>query len=204
MSILGAFTGSSQKKAINAADKQATNALMQGYSDASGYYNQAADLYNPWIQQGQQGQTQYMNSLGLNGAAGSQAAYDSYMSNPAYQSANNYALGNLEKKYNAGGLSDSGANRLAMSRAAVEQYGAYQNQLSGLGQQGLQATGAQSGVRAGQGDMAMGYGATRAGQAINKGNALAQNASTGINNLLGLGGLGINAYTAWANPGAKR
>lgn len=204
MSIWGAFTGSSQKKAINAADKQATNALMQGYSDASGYYNQAASGYDPYVQSGQQGQTAFMNALGLNGQAGAQSAYDAYASNPALQAANNYGLDSLAKKYNSAGRMDSGANQLAMSRAGVENWQNYTNQLSGLGQQGLQATGAQSAVRAGQGDMAMGYGATRAGQAISKGNALAQNASTGINNLLGLGGLAINAYTGWSNPGAKR
>jgi hypothetical protein len=197
MSFLGSFFGSDQKKAINQGYKQ-SNALMEkGYGDATGYYNQAASGYDPYAQAGQQGQTAYMNSLGLNGQAGAQSAYDAYASNPAYEAANNYGLESLGKKYNALGQSDSGANRLAMARAGVENYGRYQNQLAGLGQQGLQATGAQSGVRQGQGDMAMGYGATLAGNAINKGNALAQASNIGINNLLGVAGLGIKGYSAW-------
>jgi hypothetical protein len=196
MSFLGSFFGSDQKKAINQGYKQ-SNALMEkGYGDATGYYNQAASSFDPYVQQGQQGQQAYTNALGLNGAAGSQAAYDAYASNPAMQAANNYGMDSLSKKYNALGQSDSGANRLAMARAGVENYDRYLNHLSGLGQQGLQATGAQSGVRQGQGDMAMGYGATLAGNAINKGNALAQASNIGINNLLGVAGLGIKAYTA--------
>ena len=190
------FTGKSAKNALMQSNAQATKHLKQGYGQANSYYNQAAGGYDPYVQSGQRGQTAYENSLGINGQAGSQAAYDAYMGNPAYQAANNYAMGNLERKYNAAGLADSGANRLAMSRAAVEQFGAHQNRLAGLGQQGLQATGAQSGVRQGQGDMAMGYGATRANQATGHGNALAQNSMTGINNLMGVIGTGVKAYGA--------
>ncbi len=204
MSLWSDFTGASQRKAIKNANAQATNALAQGYSGANSYYDQAASAYSPFVQGGQRGQTAYENSLGLNGQAGAQSAYDAYASNPAYQAANNYGMDSLAKKYNANGRMDSGSNQLAMARAGVENYGNYQNQLAGLGQQGLQATGAQSAVRAGQGDMAMGYGATRANQATGYGNALAQASSTGINNLLGLGGMLINGYSAWNNPGAKR
>lgn len=193
MGLLDDFFGNTQKKAIVSANKQATNALSQGYNSGQGYYDQAASGFNPYVQAGQQGQTAYLNALGLNGQAGSQAAYDAYAGNPALQASNNYGLTSLDKRYNANGLGDSGANRLAMARAGVENWNTYTNQLAGLGQQGLAATGAQAGVRTGQGDMAMGYGATRANQAIGYGNALAQNASTGINNLLGVAGLGIKA-----------
>lgn len=196
MSLLGSFFGSDQKKYLQQSNKQATNALAQGYSSANQRYDQAASSYDPYVQGGQRGQTAYENSLGLNGQAGAQSAYDAYSSNPAYAVANNYGMDSLAKKYNATGNVNSGANALAMARAGVENYSQYQNQLAGLGSQGLQATGAQSAVRAGQGDMAMGYGATRANQATAMGNALAQNSATGINNLLGVAGLGVKGYSA--------
>jgi hypothetical protein len=45
-----------------------------------------------------------------------------------------------------------------------------------------------------QGDNAFGYGATKAGNAINYGNAMAQAKGIGVNNLLGLAGTAIKAW----------
>ena len=49
--------------------------------------------------------------------------------------------------------------------------------------------------------MAMGYGATKAGQAINYGNALASTRGIGVNNLMGLLGTAAKAAGAYyGNP----
>ncbi len=197
MSLWDSFTGKTAKNALASANKKATAALDQGYGSANTYYDQAYGSFNPYAQGGQQGQTAYMDSLGLNGQAGAQSAYDAYASNPAYQAQNANEVNALLKRYNAspqGGT--GGAAVMGLSRAAVEQYGRHQDRLAGLGQQGLAATGAQAGIRQGQGDMAMGFGATKANQATGYGNALAQNSYTGINNLMNVAGLAIKGYGA--------
>ena len=72
-------------------------------------------------------------------------------------------------------------------------YGGWQNQLMGLGQQGMQGASAQSALTQGQGDLRSGYGQQTAANAINYGNAQAASRSTGINNLIALGGMALKA-----------
>jgi hypothetical protein len=107
------------------------------------------------------------------------------------------AQNRLLRSLNARGVSDSGQQRLASARVQQENYGNYLNRLMGLGQQGQQVAGAQSGLQAQMGDNAMGYGATRAGQAINYGNAVADARGIGMNNVLGVLGTGAKAYGAY-------
>jgi hypothetical protein len=101
----------------------------------------------------------------------------------------------LLRKYTSPG-SGTGGGRLALAgaRVGVENYGGWLNRLQGVGQQGAQTATQQSNIRLGQGDLAWGYGATRAGQETSYGNARAQAQSLGVNNLLNLGGTIAKAY----------
>lgn len=103
----------------------------------------------------------------------------------------------LLRNLNARG-SGPGVQALAANRVATENYSGWLNRLQGVGQQGLQATGAQAGVRGAQSDLNWGYGASRAGQETNYGNARAAAQGIGWNNLLGAIGAGAKAYSAFS------
>lgn len=195
MSWFDSFTGKQQRKDLANAKATADAALSQGYTDAQGYYTQARDSLDPYAEQGAKGFNTYLDTLGLNGADARKSAQDLYYSDPNQQSISDLVQKKLYAKYNAGGTGYSGAAGLASARAAQEAYGGWQNQLKDLGNTGIQVAGAQSDLTKGLGDLAYGYGATKAGSEINYGNAIADSRSTGINNLLKLGGIGLQAIT---------
>lgn len=195
MSWFDSFTGKQQRKDLANAKATADAALSQGYTDAQGYYTQARDSLDPYAEQGAKGFNTYLDTLGLNGADARKSAQDLYYSDPNQQSISDLIQKKLYAKYNAGGTGYSGAAGLASARAAQEAYGGWQDRLKGVGDTGLQVAGTQAGLTQGLGDLAYGYGATKAGNEINYGNSIAQSRSTGINNLLSLGGLALQGIT---------
>jgi hypothetical protein len=201
MSFFGSFTGSDQRNDISNANKTANAALDSGYNASQGYYNQAADAYNPFVKTGTDANTFYGNALGLNGDAARTAAQGTITSDPLFSGKFALDSNNVLKSMNARGLNGSGAAALAGQRVLTEDYGNVLDRYANLGQQGLQATGAQAGVRTAQGDNAYGYGATKAANAVSYGNAMANTENMGLNNLLGVLGTGISGYNALANKG---
>lgn len=196
MGFFDAFTGASQKKTLAAADRKATAALDQGYGQTQGYYNQAASAYDPYVQQGTKASGMYNDLLGLNGADARSAAQGVITSDPLFQGGLAADSNALLRQLNARGQSAGGLSAIAGQRVLQQNYGNWLDRYNQAGQQGLQATGAQSGVRMAQGDNAFNYGATKAGQAINYGNARAEAQGIGVNNLFNLAGTGIRAYAA--------
>lgn len=192
MSIIGSFFGGDQRKDIRNASAKATKELDTGYAGANDYYNQAYGLYEPYAQQGQADQTTYRNALGLGTQAEQQAAQERYLSDPMQQAQLGQASNQLLRNLNAKGAG-AGVQALGASRVASEQYGGWLNRLQGLGQQGLQVAGAQSGVRQGQGDLRWNLAGSKAGNAINTGSAIANSRTQGVNNLLGAIGTGVRA-----------
>jgi hypothetical protein len=93
-----------------------------------------------------------------------------------------------------------GTAAMAGQRVFQQTAGNWLDRYRDAGQQGFQATGQQAGIRSAQGDNAMGYGATRAGQAVNYGNALSQTRNAGLNNLLAIGGTLISGANAMRKP----
>jgi len=185
--------GTSQQKDLKAGKSAADNALATGYQGAQANYGNAQSMYAPYAQQGQQANSMYGNALGLNGVQAQKDFGSNYAASDPFREQNaDFANAGLMRQWNARGMADSGASRLAVSRASLERgsqdYGNYLNRLQGAGQQGFQATGAQAGLEQGKGDLATGYGQTRAGNEINYSNALAQSRSTGINNILNVAG----------------
>ncbi len=191
MGFISDLTGSSARKDLRAARRRSNEELDAGFNEANQRYDEAFDLYSPYAQQGAEGATAYRNAL-LGSPEQKQALYDNYTNDPGMQGMLGLESNALLRRLNAGG-SGTGGGKLALAGARVAQagYGGFLDRLSGLGQQGLAATGAQSNVRLGQGDMRYGLGATKAGSEINFGGAMAQSRSIGINNLLGIANTAI-------------
>lgn len=212
MSFFGDFFGKSQQRDLASANAQATGALASGYKEASALYDQAKGYYQPYAESGQKANSTYADSLGLNGAAGGQNALSTYQAgrNPYLDYEQDLAQRGLDRTANARGWLNSGASLLASSRArqqlGYQDFSGWQNRLMGMGQQGMQAAGAQAQITQGQGDMRSGYGQQTAANAINYGNALAASRSTGINNLIQVGGMAMKAsgYGGYGTGGGAR
>jgi hypothetical protein len=115
-----------------------------------------------------------------------------YLSDPMQQAQFGLQTNALARGLNARGAG-AGLQALASSRVSAENWGGYLNRLQGLGQQGLQVAGAQSGIQQGQGDLRWNLAGAKAGNQINTGSAIANSRTGGINNLLGAIGTGVKA-----------
>lgn len=189
MSFFGSFFGSDQKKDLVRANAQATGAINQGLEAGRAGYEAGRSRFDPYETGGRAGYNALLGALGLNGTGAQTEFLDRYREDPTQQ----YMQQAVARQFAARGLSDSGASRLASARVWNEGYNTHLNRLTGIGQQGQQAAGNQAQFDQGIGDLEFGTGQLRANQAINFGNALAANRSTGINNLLGVAGLGVKA-----------
>lgn len=204
MGFFGSFTGSDQRKDIRNANNKASAAIDKGYADSQGYYNQAASAYDPYVQAGGKANDTYNALLGLNGADARSSAQGMLTSDPLFQGGLAQDSNALLRNLNARGASGGGQAQLAAQRVLQQNYGQWLDRYRDAGQQGFQASNALSNVRAAQGDNAYGYGATKAGQAINYGNAMSSSRNIGINNLLNVAGTAIGGYNALYNGGGKR
>jgi hypothetical protein len=200
MGLLSSFLGKDQRRDLEAANAQATGQVNQGYAQGDARYAEAENMFAPYAQGGQQGQKIYDDLLGINGPQAQQAAQGIYAGDKYEQDALNQGNNAMLRYFNARGNVGSAAPLLAGARAAGERYGSWRDLFRGRGEQGYQATNAMAGLRANRGDMAIGRGTTLAGNSVNFGNAMAANRNTGINNLMGIAGLGVNALTAGMKP----
>ena len=189
MGFFDAFTGKSQRQDLERANAAANASLTQGYNESMGRYDQAAGLLDPYAQQGSE-----MNAMYAALLRGEQPAVDQFQANPILQGNIAQSSNAMLRYMNARGQAGGGAGMQAAQRVGQQGAMSFLDRFRDAGQQGMQATGMQAGIRQGQGDAAYGYGATKAGNAINYGNAMSQARGIGVNNLLGLGGLGVKAY----------
>ena len=210
MTFFDDFFGKTQQKDLQRANSEATGALKSGYDDSTGQYKQYADkasgYYDPYSAGGRRGQQTYEDSLGLHGEDGGRNALMQYKAgaNPYLDYEQDRAQKGIEYAANARGEVNTGHTALAAARArqglGYQDHQGWQNKLMGLGQQGFQAAGQQAGIaqQTGQylGDARSGYGQQRAGNAISYGNAMAATRNIGINNLLGVAGVGAKAASA--------
>jgi hypothetical protein len=196
------FFGSSAKKDLRSAKASSDQKLQAGYDEAQPFYNEAFDLFTPYAQQGQQANEMYGHAIGLGTDEQRSAAQGRYFSDPAMSAILDQSSNRLLRQMNARGNTYGGKAALAGARVGLEGYEGWLNRLSGQGQQGGQYAGQQAAIRSGQGDMRYGFGATQAGNDINFGNAMAQNRSTGVNNLLNLAGTVGKAVGTAASAGA--
>ena len=219
MGWLDSFTGKSQRRDINDANAnyraalntgrmKALNALDTGKSEAQGYYE-------PYQQVGTQGAQDfdlYRKSIGLGGQEGYDEAFEVFDSDP-FRDYRNQNVGNVLRdsfrRYNAGGMANSGINMLAQGRIGAEyaenDVNDWRNRLAGVGQTGintgLNVAGSMAGISsqdaARRADLETSIYSAIGNQAINHGNAMASSRNIGWNNLMGLVGAGTNAMAAY-------
>ncbi|MFZ4748113.1 MAG: hypothetical protein ACOYLK_14695 [Sphingomonas sp.] len=208
MGFWGSFTGSSQRKDLSNAYAQSTQQVNQGFDRAEGAVGNARTAAQGYYQPYAEGGTKYnallQDALGVNGAEGGQRAQTAYQSasNPYLQYQQDQAENALMKGYNARGQTNSGTASLAAARSrmdlGMQDYNNWRGMIGQQQGQGLQVAGQQAGIEQGYGqqmsDLATGRAGTLAGNTINFGNAQAASRGIGINNLLGIAGLGAKAF----------
>lgn len=192
MGLLGSFLGTDQKKDLQSAKAASDAALSSGYSKAYADDTSAVSSYDPYVQSGQQNQKFYDDLQGLNGPEAQAAAQKVYQQDPYAQNALGQSENALTRLGNAQGYG-AGKYALAGQRVANDAYSAWKGTYATGAGQGLQAASGQSNALQNRGNLSYGYGASQAGQETNYGNAMAAGRSTGINNLLGVAGLAVNA-----------
>ena len=178
MSFLGSFFGGSD---IDKGNRQAQAALAAGKTEGLGYLDtalnsalpylqQGTNLYSPYVQTGQNANTMYANALGLNGAAGNQAATSAFQQAPGYQYSLNQGLDALDRRAASRGMLNSGNTNLDTidyaTNAANQGYNSWLSGLQGLGSQGLQATSGQANGLGSIGNLYQGIGTNKANAAI--------------------------------------
>lgn len=191
MGIFDIFTGDSAKKAaaenkdnLNNLLSTGTGILNSGQTNALGSLTDAANAYTPLSSLANQygtGVNMYLNSLGLNGAAGNQAAQNAFQSGPGYQYQVDQSLNQTNRAANAAGMLNGGNTLSALqdraSNLANQNYNQWQTNLAGLVNPQLQATsGAATGIAGADTNKANVYGNT-ANSLVN----LNQNVTNGIN-----------------------
>ena len=214
MSFWDDLTGKSSIKANNAASVQAQGYLTQGRDDATKNINdsatQAQGYWSPYAQSGQAANTLYSNAIGLNGRPAQQGVMDTYASSDPFRQFNETNANNaLFRGYNARGMMDSGASRLATARASLERgsqdWNGWLNRLQGQQGQGVQVAGQQAGIAQNTGQQLaginQGYYQNLANNTLGVNAANNQALMGGVYNLLqGAGTLFGSAISAFA-PG---
>lgn len=161
MSIFDIFTGDSAKQAAD-QNKQllqqnqtaGTTALTNGQNSAIGALNQSAGLYGGLAGKYGKATDLALNALGVNGAAGNQAATNAFQASPGYQYSVDQALQNTLRTNNAQGQGVAGNTLAALSdragNMANQEYQTWLSNLNGYVSPELQATGGQAGAIASQ------------------------------------------------------
>lgn len=223
MGIFDGFTGGKQRDDMAAghtayrADIAAARDKAKGEL-GTGYQNALA-RYQPYSQMGATARGDYdlyRKSLGLEGQGGYDEAFEVFDADP-FKEYRNQNVGNVLRdsfrRYNAGGMANSGANMLAQGRIGAEfaqrDVDDWRNRISGAGQYGMQ-TG--YGADAAMAGLDYGHGQNLSGLTTDAANAIAQsklglagfNAQTrglGMNNLMRLVGTGTNALATGYKAG---
>lgn len=156
MSFLGGIFGGNRGGAQAGAEAQraAWLAAQLGNQQYSGGENRAlgqygTNYYDPYTQTGGAANSMYANALGLNGPGGNTAATGAFQVGPGYNFALNQGIQALDRSAAGRGMFGSGNAAMALNDygqgMANQEYGNWLSRLSGLGAQGLQAAGGQTG-----------------------------------------------------------
>jgi hypothetical protein len=190
--------------AIGQAQPDRLAALQGGYDTASGFYQRARDLYNPYAETGLQAWNQTADAAGVNGAGGYDRARGAFQASPGYQWNVSQALDQTNRAAGAAGELYSGNTASALqdraSNLANQEYGTYYDRLQGISDRGYNAVGAQAGIDQGQGGLAYQHGSDVSGV---YGDTAGQKAGIYTNTAQGVGGslanLGQQTIDAYGN-----
>jgi hypothetical protein len=193
------------RNAVSASSSKAKNALSEGYDAARGRFDDyegigraAADDYDL-----------YRGAIGLRGEEGYGEAFDTFEADPfraGREDANALALRDVFRRYNAGGMADSGASRAAVARTSADLYDRdvadFRNRLAGAGQYGMdygrgiagQLAGYDANEGAGLANIETGTGNALAHSQLGQSMYDAETRNTPLNNLANFVGAGANAF----------
>jgi hypothetical protein len=161
MGWLSDLTGKSASDAANMAAQDTyrkQQAAVQGLNTFAdtvpGQFNNIAKGYDPYTNAGNSALQQLMAGLGLGGEGAQGQFTEAYRNLPGYTAGRDAGLQGAERGLNAGNMGQSGRALKALYRFGRDyedqRSGDYLSRLSGVAGQGLQATGAQTGLQ-GQG-----------------------------------------------------
>ena len=194
-SLVDSFTGKGARKdldmgigAVNANTGNAVGAYKQ-------YGDQAQGYLKPYVDQGGKAFGLYGDTLGVNGAGARGTAEDLYNSDDMLAKQRAYDLSRSGRQANASGGFNSGTAALADSRIRTQNYGDWQNRLAGAGQQGQAASGTAAGLAENTGAGVAGAYGQSTGALTNLYGQRAQTENTLAQNMIGLGALGVSAFT---------
>jgi len=157
MSIFDSILGTASSDASNAAaadtyrkQKKAAQGIMSYGDTLPEAYSGLSEAYDPYTNAGSSAVAQLMAGLGLGGNG--QDFTNAYRSLPGYQAGLDTGLTGVARKYNAGGMGQSGAAMKGLYRFGSDyedqRAGDYLSRLMGLSTMGLGATGSQVGTQA--------------------------------------------------------
>ena len=163
MGLFSIFTGDSAKDAAaeNSARLGALKTEGMGYLDAGktgalGALDSAKGYFDPLTALGQKygaGTNLYLDSLGVNGAAGNANAVNAFQAGPGYQFGVDQSLDALDRRAASRGMLASGNTTndtlATVTGLANKEYGSWQDRLGGLVSPELSATGASASGLAG-------------------------------------------------------
>jgi hypothetical protein len=158
MGIFDALTGKPAQQAtdLNLARLGSLKNEGMGYLDAGktgaiDALNTAGGYYAPLTAKYGAGTDLYLDSLGVNGAEGNQRAVNAFQTNPGYDFQVNQALDALDRRAASRGMLASGNNTIdtlgTVTGLANQAYTGWQNNLAGLINPELTATGGKAGAQ---------------------------------------------------------
>lgn len=207
MSMLGSlfdsFTGKSARADIDKGIGAVQGNTGKAIAAITDYGGRARGEFDPYVQGGHASYDLGLDTLGVHGADARSSAESLYNTDDFLAKQRDLDLKRSGWKTNAAGfgaatpgsMPGSGVAALADSRTRLAGYGDWQNKLLALGQQGQAAAGSAAGVEQNTGaEIGNAYGTEGNSLASLYGNR-ANSENTFAQNLIGLGGLAVSAYT---------
>ena len=209
MGWLQDFLGDSARDDIAAGAKSANanldaglNAGTQSYADAGRSAASRLDAFKTYADAGTASAKRYADATGVNGVDAQRAVQQEYMNDPLQNMLMDRITRANTRAFTATGMNNSGAATTSLTNNLLDNWRNYQTSLktgADLGQMGLTAASGQAGIdqATGQaiGDAQISTANQKAGIDTSQANATAGTRSTGINNLLNIASLGVQAYT---------
>jgi len=167
MSLFGGNSGGNQASnyglLINAMNTQAAHDFLQKQYGAGRDALNAHNYYQPYYDSGTGSLSMLLNSLGLNGDAGKQAALKAYQDyNPGFQSALDMGVQARDRSAASRGMLGSGNQAMALQKYGQDlqnqNYGDWQSKIGGLTQLGQQAAAGMTGQQNQLAGLEMGLG----------------------------------------------
>lgn len=195
MGFLQDLTGSSARRDIRRGRDAANREITGGETQSRSDYDAGIGTLSPYETGSREGFDAYLASLGLRGPEAQQAIQGTYFNDPVQNQLMDRITRANTRRFTGVGMGNSGAATQSLTNALLANWGGYQDRLKGLGEGGMQAAGAISGLQAGKGDTSFAAAQQRAGIQTGAANATAASRSTGINNLLNIAGTAVKAAT---------